>query len=150
MNKIITVISVLLINAIVIVIPINAQTKEINLTINTEGNEKFSNLINRGEKIANSQINQTFAKFPNMKEISLQILGEKEGKIAPIILVKVSKLQWQKQPQIGNYVKYIPESEILLGFILPQVVVVQSTPVKIVNLSFKEMAESHLEENFYK
>ncbi|HEY9701986.1 MAG TPA: hypothetical protein V6C58_06050, partial [Allocoleopsis sp.] len=142
MNKIITLISVLLINSLSL--PINAQTKSINLTINNQKNENFYGFVNRGEKLAISQINNTFIKFPETQEISLQILGENQGKIAPIILIKVSKLQWQKEPQIEKYVKYIPESEILLGFVIPQIIVPQ-TQIKVVNSGFQEMAESHLE-----
>jgi hypothetical protein len=55
--------------------------------------------------IADAAISDQFAT--NQTVAQLYILGERQGQIAPILQIQVTREQWQQQPQAAVWAKYV-------------------------------------------
>ena len=108
---------------------VTAQTKQIDLanlsrqidvTLKTQANQTFNELIQQAEIQAISLIEQEFASSPSITEIAVTILGDRQGQQVPLLFSRVSRLDWQLQPIIRQWTRYFPTSAVLLGFNPPQ------------------------------
>jgi hypothetical protein len=93
--------------------PAQAATKRFTQHINSSGS--FETLIQQAEAIAQNTASQAFSD-PNTTEITLNITGEQSGQIAPILLLNVSRAEWQRQQNIQLWAKYPGGAKQLLGF----------------------------------
>ena len=96
------------------------ETREIRSKLKS-AHQTFAALIQEAEFLATRSIEQEFAESPSITEISVSILGERNGQEAPLLLSRVSRSDWQKQPRIQKWTKYFGSSAVLLGFLKPQV-----------------------------
>lgn len=94
------------------------ETKTHHLTINAEG-LSYSGLIEKANRLASEIINKTFKDNPNLEQVSILILGERNGQISPILKTFVSRSQWQNNSDLGEWTRYLGRSEVLLGFKTP-------------------------------
>ncbi len=108
---------------------VTAQTKQIDLanlsrqidvTLKTQDNQTFNELIQQAEIQAISLIEQEFASSPSITEIAVTILGDRQGQQVPLLFSRVSRSQWQLQPIIRQWTRYFATSAVLLGFSQPQ------------------------------
>lgn len=97
-----------------------AETKEMALTIVPETKQTFAALMQQAESMATNAIEQEFAQNSQTTEITVSILGERNGQEAPLLLTKVSRADWQKQPQLAQWTQHFNSSAVLLGFSKPQ------------------------------
>jgi hypothetical protein len=93
--------------------PAQAATKRFAQHIDSSGT--FETLIQQAEAIAQTTANRAFSD-PNTTEITLNITGEQSGQIAPILLLNVSRLEWQRQNNVQSWAKYPGGAKQLLGF----------------------------------
>ncbi|NET06983.1 MAG: hypothetical protein F6K16_20240 [Symploca sp. SIO2B6] len=101
--------------------PALAQVRQIDLIINSNSSQTFESLIKRAENVAKTSIDQEFVENSNVREVTVTILGERNGQMVPILMMKVSRFDWQAEPSIQQWVRYLGDSEILLGFKEPPV-----------------------------
>lgn len=94
------------------------ETKTHHLTINAEG-LSYPSLIEQANRLAAETIEETFKDNPNLDQISILILGERNGQISPILKTFVSRSQWQNNANLGEWTRYLGRSEELLGFKTP-------------------------------
>lgn len=97
-----------------------AETKQIDFTLRSQSDQTFSALMQQAEVQATSLIKQAFAESPSITEVSVRILGERDGQQAPLLSSRVSRLNWQRQPRIQQWTKYFGSSAMLLNFSKPQ------------------------------
>ena len=98
----------------------NAQTKQFDLTLNVDNVQTFADLRQQAELLARSFIEQGFAESSSIIEISVKIIGDRHGQQVPLLFSRVSRPDWQKQPEIQPWTKYFGSSAVLLGFLKPQ------------------------------
>ncbi|NEP00768.1 MAG: hypothetical protein F6K58_19305 [Symploca sp. SIO2E9] len=101
--------------------PALAQIRQIDLIINSNSSQTFESLIKRAENVAKTSIDQEFLENSSVREVTVTILGERNGQMVPILMVKVSRSDWQGEPSIQQWVRYLGDSEVLLGFKEPLV-----------------------------
>lgn len=101
--------------------PVLAQIRQIDLIVNSNSRQTFESLIEQAKTLAKTSIDQEFVEDSSVREITLTILGERNGQMVPILMVKVSRSDWQAKPSIQQWVRYLGDSEVLLGFKEPQV-----------------------------
>jgi hypothetical protein len=94
----------------------SAQIKERSIILNSNGNQSFDVLIQQAQNLAKNSIEQEFAENPEIMEISIIILGENKGQIAPLIRSKISRSQWENDSRIERWTRYFSNSRALLGF----------------------------------
>lgn len=101
--------------------PAWAETKQIDFTLSSQSNQTFAVLMQQAKFLATSFIEQGFAESPGITEISVSILGERNGQQARLLFSTVSRSDWQRQPKIQEWTRYFGSSASLLGFKKPQV-----------------------------
>lgn len=126
--------------------PVRAETRQLDFTISSYSNQTFPELMRQAESLAENSIKQAFAEKADVTEVSVRIIGERNGEQAPILSVTVSRSSWQTQPRIQRWTKF-GNSELLLGFL--QTRARQSAPSPP---AFDEVSasQSDREPNFYR
>jgi hypothetical protein len=92
-----------------------AESHQVNLLLNTQPNETFETLMRQAETIARQSVEQHFAD-PATTEVSVNVSGEREGQISPLLSVKVSRADWQRSSSVQQWAQYFGGSTTLLGF----------------------------------
>lgn len=116
------------------------------VTISSQGNQTFAGLMQQAKILAKKLVEQAFAQTPSPTEVSITIVGEHNGQEVPLLNLRVSRSNWQKEPRIQTWTRYASNSATLLGFLKPKVP--QSVATKPV---FDQVAASmsDIEPNFY-
>ncbi len=96
--------------------PALSETKTVNISIKTEKNQSFINLMQQAELIATESIDREFNRLSTVREVGVTISGERNGQEVPLLSTKVSRLNWQAQPTIQSWTNYFTKAAILLGF----------------------------------
>lgn len=106
--------------------PVKAQIEQLNsarqidVTLKTQNDQTFNQLIQQAEIRAIGLIEQEFATNPRVAEIAVTILGDRQGQQVPLLFSRVSRFDWQQQPTIEQWTKYFATSAVLLGFNKPE------------------------------
>ena len=97
------------------VAPACAETKQLDYTLTSDANQSFSGLIGQAELLAERLVKQGFAD-PSTTAVEMRILAEHEGLTAPIVYVRLTRADWQKQPNVRSAITYLRGVDRLLGF----------------------------------
>lgn len=126
-----------------------AEDKQITYTLNTQSNRSYKALVQQAEFLAGNLIEQAFAQNPQLTKVAVSIVGERNGQEVPLLAAKVSRVNWQENPQMQAWTQYFSDSAVLLGFkqLQPPTNAVRSPQNS--DFTGKEVAASHLEPNFY-
>lgn len=99
--------------------PVKAETKQSNFTLRADSNQTFETLVQQAESLASKLIKQGFAEKSSVTEVSVTIMGERNGQEVPLLLSRVSRSSWQTEPKIQRWSRYF-DTAMLLGFLQPQ------------------------------
>ncbi|PIG94087.1 hypothetical protein [Gloeocapsopsis sp. IPPAS B-1203] len=98
--------------------PAAAEVMRINHTLKSEPHQTFATLMQQAESLATNLVDQGFAE-DNVTEVSVHILGERNGQQVPLLSSRISRADWQKQLGIQQWTRYFRTSAVLLGFYKP-------------------------------
>ncbi|MDY6804889.1 MAG: hypothetical protein SXA11_13930 [Cyanobacteriota bacterium] len=93
-----------------------AETKKADFTIDSSTVSSYRSLMQQAEDRAKRAIATEFADNPELTEITITILGERLNRISPLLLIKVTRSQWEEDPEMEKWTRYFVTSEVLLGF----------------------------------
>lgn len=93
-----------------------AYVANINVNLNRQFGETYDTLLVRGLAVARAAVQRSFDEDILITEVKVTISGENKGAIVPIMIVEVSRQEWNKIPEAESWVSYIPNADILLGF----------------------------------
>ncbi len=93
-----------------------AYVANINVNLSRQFGETYETLLVRGLAVARAAVQRSFDQDILITEVKVTISGENKGAIAPIMIVEVSRQEWNKIPEAKSWVSYIPNADILLGF----------------------------------
>ena len=93
-----------------------AAAKNTSLLIDSNNNNSYKNLVEQAENLAKNTIDREFKNNPEITEITITILGERQSQIVPILRSKISRAEWQKNPEIDNLTRYFADAKYLLKF----------------------------------
>lgn len=102
--------------AIVFISQANAYTATSNVTIGRAVGETYEGFIRRAETVARAAVQRSFDQDILVTDVSVTILGENRGSIAPVVLVNVSRQSWRSRPDPQQWATYFPTTRVLLGF----------------------------------
>jgi hypothetical protein len=94
----------------------SAETRERNLLLDSNSNQSFETLIQQAQDLAKDSIEQEFAENSEVTEVSILVLGERNGSIVPLLRSRVSRSEWQRDPRIYRWTRAFSTSGMLLGF----------------------------------
>lgn len=93
-----------------------ANTERIEISLPRHQNETYQGLLNRAEAAALKSIEQSFAQDTQMTNVSIVIMGQNHGKIAPVLSLEVERSEWLSNPALQHWVTYFRSAPSLLGF----------------------------------
>lgn len=84
-------------------------------SLDTQPNETYENLMKRAEAMAQAAAQQAFQQ-PDVNAVTVTVLGQNQGEIAPILTLAVSRQQWDSEGQTQRWATYFTSARSLLGF----------------------------------
>jgi hypothetical protein len=96
--------------------PARAQSESLSLILSAEGIPSFASLMQQAESQTGKLIQQKFNQKPRITEITITVVGDRNGQQVPLLYTKVSRVDWRSQPAIGRWTRYFHNSALLLGF----------------------------------
>ena len=93
-----------------------AVTKEQYITVNSDGSQSFAGLVQEAEDLVKESIAREFQNNPGLTEITVIVTADRGRQLVPVLRSRVSRSQWQKNPQIEQWTRYFADSQYLLGF----------------------------------
>jgi hypothetical protein len=98
-------------------LPVLAETKQVRSIVNPDREQTFLQMMQQAESQAAQLIEQAFAESRSVTNVSVVILGERNGQQIPLLSSTVSRANWQKTPRIQAWAKYFGNASVaLLGF----------------------------------
>lgn len=94
---------------------VHADTQRIEISLARQQNETYQDLVNRAEAATLKSIQQSFVDT-QMTNVSIMIMGQNHGKIAPVLSLEVDRSEWLSNPALHNWVTYFRSARSLLGF----------------------------------
>lgn len=91
-----------------------AETARIdNITIERQPDENYESLIGRAEAAARTAVQQGFDQGSQVTDVSVVVLGQNQGIIAPVLVVELSRPEWNsRETQSG--ITYFSSARSLL------------------------------------
>ncbi len=93
-----------------------AYVARVDVNLNRQPGETYQTMLARGLAVARAAVQRSFDKDILITEVKVTISGENKGAIAPIMMVEVTRQEWNKQPDAQFWVSYMPNAEALLNF----------------------------------
>jgi len=100
-----------------LLIPEVALTRpvDVNVSIRRQGNETYSQFLERANSLAKNTIEQRFKTDRELDALNVVVVGENNGAIAPLLAVRVNRDNWQANPNVQKWSNEFPFSQSLLG-----------------------------------
>ena len=96
----------------------SSTVKEIDQVINSDA-QTYSELVQQSEILATQLIGRELQNAA-MEMVLVRISGDRFGNVAPILLARVSRKDWQAKPNIRDWSRYAGQySQQLLGYLNP-------------------------------
>jgi hypothetical protein len=92
-----------------------ADTKRVEVSLDRQSDETYQNLLSRAEAVALSAVQQSFDQDIQMTDVSVMIMGQNQGAIAPVLFLEVSRTQWFSNPDVQRWFTYFTAARSLLG-----------------------------------
>lgn len=107
-----------------------AYAIHVNLPVNRQRNESYESLVRRAEAVALETTQRRFYQNDQVTDVSITVVGQNQGEIAPVLSLKVSRPQWWSLLNICSkdqsasscitnsqgWVKHFSDARVLLGF----------------------------------
>ncbi|MGV0023879.1 hypothetical protein [Phormidesmis priestleyi] len=106
---------------------VSARAVQTDLTIEAETSPSFADLMQQAERLAEKLVSQAFEQA-GVTEVLIRISGDRAGELVPLLTVKVTRSDWQKNPILRSHARYYSISARLLKF-EAQVAQTATTPV---------------------
>ncbi|KAM3115110.1 hypothetical protein [Phormidesmis sp. 146-33] len=95
-----------------------SSVKEIDQVISSD-TQTYPELMQQAETLATQLINRELQNAA-VQTVVVRVSGDRFGSVAPILLVKVSRKDWQAKPNIRDWSRYAGQSsQQLLGYLNP-------------------------------
>lgn len=96
--------------------PALAVTERLNLPLQREAGESYVQMLQRAEDLAQGEVQRLFDTDIVVSDVSIVVMGENEGLVAPLLSVDVRRDQWRGEPDVTTWARYYPNTRELLGF----------------------------------
>ena len=65
-----------------------------------------SEIISEAESMVNQEVTYRFNSDPNLLNLEVTVLGNRNGDVIPVLITSVSRQQWQETPQVSAWTNY--------------------------------------------
>lgn len=95
--------------------PVYAQVSRVSVSLQRQPNESFETFISRAEAAARATAQQNFTGSAT-SDVSVTVLGESAGLVAPLLSLEVTRDNWRSRPDPQQWATYYSDARTLLGF----------------------------------
>ncbi|HEY9607050.1 MAG TPA: hypothetical protein V6C85_35910 [Allocoleopsis sp.] len=99
----------------------HAYTARSSITLSHQPNESFPGFLRRAEAVARAAAQRSFDRDILVTDVAVTVLGQNEGAIVPLLLLRVSRQSWRSRPDPQSWISYFPNTQSLLGIQEPTV-----------------------------
>jgi hypothetical protein len=96
-----------------------AYTARVNIALDRQPNETYQALLRRAEVAARAATQRSLDQDILVTDVSVVVVAQNQGAVAPILSLQVSRPQWRKRPDAQYWTTYLPNARSLLQ--LPEV-----------------------------
>ncbi len=100
---------------------VRADIARVNLTIDPLPNETYESMLQRAEITARAATQRIFDKDILVANVSVVIIVNNYGAIAPVLQLKVSRGEWRQRPDPHRWVKHFKNAKSLLVWTEPPI-----------------------------
>lgn len=93
-----------------------ADTAHVNLSLQGRPNETYEALLSRAEAVAKTAAGAKFDGDNRVTDVSIMLVAQNHGAIAPVLTLEVSRSQWRSRPNVQFWSTYFTTARSLLGF----------------------------------
>lgn len=94
---------------------VQAETASVNLHIERRQGEKYESLQKRAQEAAKQAVEATLAENRKATDVSITVIGQHQGAIAPLLSLDVSRAQWSS-PDANRWITQFNQARSLLRF----------------------------------
>lgn len=94
---------------------VQRETTHIDLSVQSQPNESYETLLSRAEVATQAVVQENFKKNGQATAVTVMVMAENYGAIAPVMSLEVSRSQWSKSPNIQRWGTYLTSARSLLG-----------------------------------
>lgn len=94
--------------------PARAEDERIVIDMPVYGQVDHRNLVRQAESLLAEAINRQFSQNASLSTLQVEVMGDRNGEIIPVLTVTVSRAQWQANPQVSAWSRYYNASYALL------------------------------------
>ncbi len=94
---------------------VQRETTHIDLSVQSLPNESYETLLSRAEAATQTVVKENFKKNKQATAVTVMVMAENYGVIAPVMSLEVSRSQWSKSPNIQRWGTYLTSARSLLG-----------------------------------
>ncbi|KGF73372.1 hypothetical protein DO97_19945 [Neosynechococcus sphagnicola sy1] len=98
-------------------LPVNAEGLKLEYRLPVSQGQSFDQFLRQAEIITAQIVKNTFVKNAQVTEVNLQVIGERNGQEALLLLLKVSRSDWKKLPVVQQWTQRFTIAKVLLGFV---------------------------------
>ncbi|WP_346293658.1 hypothetical protein [Sphaerothrix gracilis] len=105
---------------IILIRPGIAEFREIVVTLKLEGLSSYRSVLAQAESLAQQTLSQAFTNDSELTEVTLTVLGDRNGQSAPLVLTAITREQWQESQITAERPQALLSSVALLGLLEPE------------------------------
>lgn len=94
--------------------PAQAEDERIVIDMPVNGQVDHSELVTQAESLLGEAISRQFSQNPALSTLQVDVVGDRNGEVIPVLTVTVSRAQWQTNPQVSAWSRYYRASYALL------------------------------------
>ncbi|MBD2055811.1 hypothetical protein H6F88_07235 [Oculatella sp. FACHB-28] len=94
--------------------PAQAEDERIVIDMPVDRQVDHSELVAQAESLLGEAISRQFSQNPDLSTLQVDVVGDRNGEMIPILTVTVSRAQWQANPQVSAWSRYYRASYALL------------------------------------
>ncbi|KAM3096968.1 hypothetical protein ACKFKG_09785 [Phormidesmis sp. 146-35] len=94
---------------------VSARVVQTDLTLEAEMSPSFAALMQQAEQLAEKSVSQAF-KQADVTEVLMRLSGDRSGESVPLLTVKVTRSDWQKDSRLRSHARYYSIAARLLKF----------------------------------
>lgn len=95
--------------------PVRAASQRLTLNLSVQPGDSLRDLLDRAEARTASVVRDTFSRDITLSDISLIVLGERDGLVTPLLSLNVRRDRWRTDPRVSTWAQYYPNASSLLG-----------------------------------
>jgi hypothetical protein len=95
---------------------VQAYTARVDLAIDSLPQENYETVLRRAEAVVRTAVQRSFDQDILVTEVSIIVTVQNHGRIAPVLTLDVSRVQWKQIPDPQRWATYFKTARSLLLF----------------------------------